>query len=317
MAKPKSAARAPVSVEDIDTSTLGQPLMVKLSRIQPNPEQPRKYFDSKTVEELADNIEAEGQRQPVIVCKHSEEPGMFVLIGGERRWRAFQIIEKRTGREQLLKCYVDAVHNEKHYFRQAFLDNLFREDLVPVDEAAGYAKLYADSHLSTHAEKIADIARTAGRSIMHVEGYIKLHGLPEPVKKLLHPERPKDERLGVTAAIEIARSTFQPALQVELAKEALERNYTVMDVRGIIARKTGKPVVSFGGRTRRPSEDYQKLRHLLLTTRNKSLRARNEMNFDGMYENRIDEEMDRKTDASLIRQIIANFEALLKDVQDK
>jgi ParB/RepB/Spo0J family partition protein len=302
---------------DSEQTGLGRPLPVRLSRIERYENQPRRYFDQRGLEELADSLVERGQETPVKVCRHSARPGVFVLIGGERRWRAFGIIRERTGKDPLVDCLIDTVRNERHHFRKAFLDNLQREDLVAVDEAMAYRRLYDEgAAVLSHSAKVADIAALAKKSFTHVENYLSLASLPDAVKKLMDPMRPRDERLLVSAAVDIARSTSDATLQLALAKEAVERNLDTVEVRTLISVRTGKSGYGTGGRMRRPSDDYKPFRVFISGAVMRARRIRSTMDIGALYAERDDDLGDRRRDAALIRELIGHLNGLLADVGD-
>lgn len=304
-------------VENDEDTGLGKPLPVKLSRIMRFEEQPRRYFDQKGLEDLADDLSTNGQKTPVRVCKHSTQAGVFVLIGGERRWRAFGIIRDRVQTDPLVNCFIDIVNDERHHFREALLDNLHREDLIPLDEAAAYKRLYDESKAGSHHAKIVEIAGTIKKSFTHVENYVHMHSLPEQVKKFMDPLRHKDERLTTTAAIDIARSTKNPALQLTIAKEAIERNLGTLEIRSLISVKTGKSGYGISGRERKPSDDYKAIKTFIGGTLNRARRIQQGLDVNALYKTRDDEVGDRRDDARLIKQLIRHFNDLLVDVEGK
>jgi ParB family chromosome partitioning protein len=296
-------------------SGLGSPLPVKLSRIRRFEEQPRRQFNQKGLEDLADDLLTNGQKTPVRVCKHSSEKGVFVLIGGERRWRAFGIIRDRgTSIDPLVNCFIDTIHDEQHHFREALLDNLHREDLVPLDEAAAYKRLYDESSSGNRHAKITEIAGIVRKSTTHIENYIYMDSLPEAVKKFMDHLRPKDERLTTTAAIEIARSTNNQALQLTIAKEAIERNLGVIETRTLISLKTGKSGYGISGRLRKPSDDYKALKNFIGVTLSRARRIQQGLDIDALYNTRDDETGDRKRDTKLIKQLLEYLDDILTAV---
>ncbi len=311
-------ARAAVKADDEDVVGLGSPLLIKLSKIERYEQQPRRYFDQAGLEELADSIHEHGQKQPVKVCKHSTKPGVFVLIGGERRWRAFHIIHERTGREPTVKAFIDAVKSEREHFREALLDNLQREDLVPVDEAASYKRLYDDEtdRKASHSARVATIAQLVKKSNSHVDNYLRIDSLPYPVKKLLGFERPLSERLTITAAIDIAKSTANPQLQLAIAKEAIERNLGIDETRMLISVKTGKSGYGAGGVLRRPSDQYRSHRAFLNSTLSKLRRIQETTDLEALYASREDEDDDRKADAETIDLIIKGLTQMSKETKE-
>jgi hypothetical protein len=196
------------------------------------------------------------------------------------------------------------------------LDNLHREDLVPLDEAAAYARLYAESDAESHHAKIVEISGMVKKSVTHVENYICMHSLPEEVTKYLNPLLPKDRRLSVTAAIDIARSTKDRTLQVSIAKEAIERDLGVIEVRGLISIKTGGGVRAVGGvgRLRKPSDDYKVFKTTLGNMLSRARHFRQRLDIETMYFNRDDEEPERKHDSAVLRQLIGTLNEVLEHV---
>jgi len=296
---------------------LGKPLPVKLSRIERFVGQPRRWFDPVTVGELADDIQINGQNTPVTVCKHSSKSGVFVLIGGERRWRAFGIIAERTSTDPMVGCFIDTVHDERHHFRKAFRDNLQREDLIPVDEAASYQRLYNESTRDSHHAKVVEVAHEAKKSTTHVENYLILHKLPDAVKELMNPERKKEDQLGTMVAIEIAKSTSDPALQMELAKEALDRNLGIIEARTLIRVKTGREGYGIAGRMRKPSDDYKAFKAFLGGIANRAHRIERTWDLDALYKSRPDEFGDRGHDVKTLRQIVQYFNSMIGKIEEK
>lgn len=143
---------------------------IPVGAITPNPRQPRQVFDSETLEELAASIVAVGLLQPVVVRKVM--PGHYELVMGERRWRACEVaglphipaIVRETSDDDLL--------------RDALIENLHREQLNPLEEAAAYQQLL-DDFSATHEE----LARKVGRSRPHISNTIRLLSLPAGVQK--------------------------------------------------------------------------------------------------------------------------------------
>ena len=143
---------------------------IAVSAITPNPRQPRRTFDEDALDELAESIRQVGLLQPVVV--RAAGPGRYELIMGERRWRAAQraglteigVIVKQTQDDDLL--------------RDALIENLHRQQLDPLEEAAAYQQLL-DDFGATHEE----LARKIGRSRPHISNTLRLLNLPAAVQK--------------------------------------------------------------------------------------------------------------------------------------
>lgn len=297
-------------------SAAGEPLLVRRSRILPFPGQPRRYFNPKTLEELADefmdpNI---GQKQPVMLCKSSKNPGYFILIDGERRWRGFGIVEERTGKDPLMKCFIDVVNDEKHHFLQSYLSNALREDLVPIDQAAAYHRFYKESSERSHHARVSEVAKIVKKSTTHVENYLLVNKLPDEVKKFMDPELPKSEQLSVTSAIDIARGTKNHLLQLRMAKEAVERNLDTAQVRMLVSVRTGQTGLGIGGRMRSPSDDYKLLKSFIGRITNTSGRLA-KIDLRALYSNRDDEFGDRERDSASVEDAIDGLKKILGQIK--
>jgi ParB family transcriptional regulator, chromosome partitioning protein len=143
---------------------------ILVGAITPNPRQPRQVFDEEALEELSASIRAVGLLQPVVVRRAGA--GQYEIVMGERRWRACQLaqltvipaIVRQTADDDLL--------------RDALIENLHREQLNPLEEAAAYQQLL-DDFSATHEE----LARRVGRSRPHISNTIRLLNLPPGVQQ--------------------------------------------------------------------------------------------------------------------------------------
>jgi ParB family chromosome partitioning protein len=143
---------------------------VAVGSITPNPRQPRRTFDEEALDELAASITEVGLLQPVVVRKNSD--GNYELVMGERRWRASQ----QAGLE-----YIPAIVRETpdtDMLRDALLENLHRQQLDPLEEAAAYQQLL-DDFGATHEQ----LAQRVGRSRPHISNTLRLLNLPPGVQK--------------------------------------------------------------------------------------------------------------------------------------
>ena len=155
-----------------------QPVMVggayfqelPISSVSPNPRQPRQEFDEDALDELVASIQEVGLLQPVVV--REAEPGRFELVMGERRWRASQ----RAGLTEI-PAIVRATADDD-LLRDALMENLHREQLNPLEEAAAYQQLL-DDFGATHEE----LARRIGRSRPHISNTLRLLNLPSGVQR--------------------------------------------------------------------------------------------------------------------------------------
>lgn len=148
---------------------------VPISSIKPNPHQPRTRFDEETMSALAASIRELGLLQPVLVRPVPGQEGAYELIAGERRWRA----ARRAGL-QTLPVLVREVGADAHSLEQALVENLHREDLGPLEEAAAYQQLIDDFGM-THEQ----VATRVGKSRAAVTNTLRLLQLPAGVQRAL------------------------------------------------------------------------------------------------------------------------------------
>jgi ParB family chromosome partitioning protein len=143
---------------------------LSIGSVTPNPRQPRQAFDDEALDELAASIREVGLLQPVVVRRVM--PGHYELIMGERRWRACQRAEL-----ELIPAIVRATADDD-LLRDALMENLHREQLNPLEEAAAYQQLL-DDFGATHEE----LARKVGRSRPHISNTLRLLHLPPGVQR--------------------------------------------------------------------------------------------------------------------------------------
>lgn len=144
---------------------------LSLKDIRPNPYQPRKKFDDKSLKELADSIKENGVFQPIIVRKSING---YEIIAGERRFRASKLAKKKT---------IPAIvrnFDESQMMEVAVLENLQREDLTPLEEAQAYEMLQKNLGLTQE-----EVSKRMGKSRPYIANYLRLLTLPNKTKRLL------------------------------------------------------------------------------------------------------------------------------------
>jgi ParB family chromosome partitioning protein len=147
-------------------------LRLEVSKIRPNPKQPRHSFDEAGLDELAQSLRVQGLLQPVVVRPLPN--GRFELIAGERRWRAAQ----RAGIHQI-PAVVRDVPDEK-LLELALIENLQREELNAIEEAEAYRILIDDLELTQN-----EVAERVGKQRTTVANALRLLNLPESVKNMV------------------------------------------------------------------------------------------------------------------------------------
>ncbi len=147
---------------------------VAIEHLHPNPFQPRRAFEPAALQALADSIAANGILQPILVRRHRERPSEFEIVAGERRWRAAQ----RAHVHEIPVVIRDL--SDRQTLEAAIVENVQRQDLSAIEEAAGYQRL-----LEEFQNTQEDLARAIGKSRSHIANTIRLLGLPEAVKAMI------------------------------------------------------------------------------------------------------------------------------------
>jgi|TARA_B110000495_G_scaffold93955_1_gene81167 ParB family chromosome partitioning protein len=143
---------------------------ISLKYIKPNPDQPRRDFNEKLLEDLCDSIKEKGIITPITV---RERDGSYEIIAGERRWRAAKKAKLRS-----VPAYVININNASEMMEVALIENIQRESLNPIEEAEGYAILNSQHDLSHD-----DIAKTIGKKRTTVSNSLRLLKLPPDIRK--------------------------------------------------------------------------------------------------------------------------------------
>ena len=151
------------SLEDFTQSS------ILISKIKPNPNQPRKNFEDKSLKQLAQSIEEKGLISPITV---KQVDNKYIIVAGERRYRAHKLLNKK----RILAYVIDAESN-KDIMYMALIENIQREDLNPIEEAKGYK--YLQDNLES---SITEIAKTVGKSRPAVSNALRLLKLPNEIQ---------------------------------------------------------------------------------------------------------------------------------------
>lgn len=148
--------------------------MLRIADVEPRGDQPRKTFERESLEQLADSIGAYGVLQPIIVRPSAALAGTYEIIAGERRWRA----AKMAGLSEIPAVVLDS--DELKAAQVALIENVQREDLNPIEEAAGYRMLIDRFGLSQE-----QVAAQVGKSRPAVANMLRLLDLPEDVLEMV------------------------------------------------------------------------------------------------------------------------------------
>lgn len=189
-----------------------------ITQIEPNRYQPRSHFDEEALASLTASIREVGVLQPILVRPAGTD--LYELIAGERRWRAAQRAGLAT-----IPALVRTVQSQQS-LEQALVENLHREDLNPLEEAAAYQQLIDDFSLTQE-----QVATRVGKSRSAVANTIRLLQLPGAVQKLV-----AESRLSAGHARALL-GVPDPTFQEELARLAVAEELTVREVEELVRRQ--------------------------------------------------------------------------------
>jgi ParB family chromosome partitioning protein len=205
------------TLEQVKGSARDHLQSLPLDIIRPGRYQPRSVFDQEKLSELADSIRAQGVVQPVVVRPLDEGPE-YELIAGERRWRAAQI----AGLERIPAVIRDVP--DEVSVAMSLIENIQREDLNPLEEAAALRRLIDDFGM-THQEA----ADAVGRSRAAVSNLLRLLELMQEVKDLI------DLRL-IEMGHARALLSLDDDLQVQAAREVVRKRLSVRETENLVRR---------------------------------------------------------------------------------
>ena len=195
------------------------PSEVDVDQISPNEHQPRHRFEDARLDELAQSIKANGVIQPIVVRKVD---GGYRIIAGERRWRAAQ----RAGLTRV-PVVVREVNggNDAQLLEMALIENIQREDLNPIDQAAAYEKLSSDFRMTQE-----QIAAAVGKDRSSVANHMRLLKLPQEVRAEV-----AEGRLSMGHARAIL-AIAEEGGQRQVAREVIARNLSVRETETMVKR---------------------------------------------------------------------------------
>jgi len=223
---------SPASVDEIENNFVNDKNRIRdldISKIIPNPDQPRTFFDENEIAGLAESISAVGIIQPIIV---REKDGLFILVAGERRLRACKLNKMKKIKGIVIEA------DEEQNFTMALIENIQRENLNPIEEAKAYKLMIQRFNL-----KQQDVAKRVGKDRTTVTNMIRLLNLPEEVQ-----EGVIDKRISAGHA-KVLLSIENPDKQLRLFNEIIEKGLSVRSLEAII-----DPVKDTTGNSSKPSE---------------------------------------------------------------
>lgn len=207
-------------------------MMVKISKVEPNVNQPRKQFDEDSLVELSESIKQYGILQPLLVSnkKDSNKNDYYEIIAGERRWRA----AKMAGLKEIPVLIKEFTQQES--VEISLIENIQREDLNPVEEARAYKRLMEEFHL-----KQDEIAERVAKSRTAVTNSMRLLKLDERVQQMLIDEMISSGH--ARALLGITDRDAQAALAMRIFDEKLSVRETERLVKAVLEPPKKKKTV--------------------------------------------------------------------------
>lgn len=215
---------------DIPATT--SPQSLPITALEPGPFQPRGGMDEGALADLAASIREHGILQPILVRPKPGAKGVYQIIGGERRWRAAQLVPLHEVPVVIRDL------DDRAALAAALVENLQREDLNPLEEAEGYQRLTREFGLTQEA-----LGKAVGKSRSHVANTLRLLALPEPVAALLEAGR-------ITAGH--ARALLGADDPAALAAEVIRRELSVRETEALVRSRARPRAEPRGGRRRDP-----------------------------------------------------------------
>jgi ParB family chromosome partitioning protein len=214
----EAARPAPAPGAGGEVASRGGVRDVEVARIRPNPNQPRIQFDEEALDELAESIRLRGVLQPILLRPEGED---YMIIAGERRWRAAQ-----RARLHAIPAIVREI-DESTTSEIALIETIQRQDLNPLEEAEGYRQL-----IQRHGHTQDEVGRIVHKSRSHVANLLRLLDLPEFVRQSL---------LKGDISMGHARAVATSEDPEELTREIVARGLSVRQAEARARREKSRP----------------------------------------------------------------------------
>lgn len=208
--------------DDVMKTESSGSLSLPISQVETCSSQPRKRFDDESLQELADSISQHGIIQPLTVRKLSS--GYYQIIAGERRWRAARL----AGLQEVPVIVIEA--DDRKAAELAMIENLQREDLNPMEEAAGFQSLIESYHMTQE-----EAAQRVGKSRSAVTNALRLLGLTPSVRKLVEEGK-------LSAGHARALVPLSPSLQESAANAIVSSGLSVRQTEALVKRLSAEKI---------------------------------------------------------------------------
>lgn len=262
-----------------ETGSVAPDTLVDITKIQPNPNQPRTHFNETLLQELSESIRENGVLQPLLVRKKGQK---YEIIAGERRYQA----SKLAGIEKLPVIIKDV--DDQKMLELALIENLQRSDLNPIEEAKGYKQLLKESGMTQEA-----LSKAVSKSRSAITNSLRLLDLPDEVQQFLF-----DGKMTAGHARAILAVPFEDA-RIRLAQKVVNEGLSVR------ATENLAPLFSVGEEPKKPKsvapQSYKKAARALRQVFNTNVKVKSSRG-----KNRIEIEFKDEEELSQILSVVMN-----------
>ena len=262
-----------------ETGSVASDTLIDITKIQPNPNQPRTHFNETLLQELSESIRENGVLQPLLVRKKGQK---YEIIAGERRYQASKLagIEKRP-------VIIKDVDDQK-MLELALIENLQRSDLNPIEEAKGYEQLLKESGMTQEA-----LSKAVSKSRSAITNSLRLLDLPDEVQQFLF-----DGKMTAGHARAILAVPFEDA-RIRLARKVVNEGLSVR------ATENLAPLFSVGEEPKKPKsvtpQSYKKAARALRQVFNTNVKVKSSRG-----KNKIEIEFKDEEELSQILSVVMN-----------
>ena len=262
-----------------ETGNVASDTLIDITKIQPNPNQPRTHFNETLLQELSESIRENGVLQPLLVRKKGQK---YEIIAGERRYQA----SKLAGIEKLPVIIKDV--DDQKMLELALIENLQRSDLNPIEEAKGYKQLLKESGMTQEA-----LSKAVSKSRSAITNSLRLLDLPDEVQQFLF-----DGKMTAGHARAILAVPFEDA-RIRLAQKVVNEGLSVR------ATENLAPLFSVGEEPKKPKvvtpQSYKKAARALRQVFNTNVKVKSSRG-----KNKIEIEFKDEEELSQILSVVMN-----------
>lgn len=262
-----------------ETGSVASDTLIDITKIQPNPNQPRTHFNETLLQELSESIRENGVLQPLLVRKKGQK---YEIIAGERRYQA----SKLAGIEKLPVIIKDV--DDQKMLELALIENLQRSDLNPIEEAKGYKQLLKESGMTQEA-----LSKAVSKSRSAITNSLRLLDLPDEVQQFLF-----DGKMTAGHARAILAVPFEDA-RIRLAQKVVNEGLSVR------ATENLAPLFSVGEEPKKPKsvipQSYKKAARALRQVFNTNVKVKSSRG-----KNKIEIEFKDEEELSQILSVVMN-----------